>query len=240
MKRIILFALTLILSVGVTSSQGYLINGLLDDWGVEPHVQWIPSSMTTSWIEEDNWGSASPTFPSGGELYDVEAMYCDIADGMVYVALVTSFPAAGFYSSLPGDFGIDLDRDGIFEYGLKTTGSHAGGLYANPIWSHTTSYPLSSPAQIIGGTLLDTQPLVYSHSGIVENGFPTYLIEGRMDWSSLGQPFSPFDLHWTMTCGNDLLNMTVNPVPEPTSMILLAPGLAALWGLWRKKRPLRH
>jgi hypothetical protein len=216
-----------------------MINGLLDDWGIQPHTQWIPAGTAVSWIQEDNWGSAHPDFPSGGEQYDAEAMYFDISGGMAYVALVTSFPSSGIYSSLPGDFGIDLNMDGIYEYGLKTTGAMAGGLYADPTWLNTSSFPISSPSRIIGGTLLDMQPLVYQQTEIVENGYPTWVIEGRFDWASLGSPTGSMGLHWTMDCGNDMLNLEVNPVPEPATILLLAPGLAALYGYSRRrKRPI--
>jgi hypothetical protein len=228
--------LGLLLVAVLGPADAYMVNGLLDDWGVQPHLQWLPVAGGVSWVEEDNWGSANPQFPSGGELYDAEALYCDPSGSLVYLALVTSFPQGGVYSSLPGDFGIDLDLDGIYEYGLKTTGAQAGGLYADPIWSHTSSYPLSGPARILGGTLVDTQPLIYHQTEIVENGYPTWVIEGCFDWSSVGGPAGPFGLHWTMSCGNDLLNMQVNPVPEPATILLLAPGLAALWGLARRKR----
>jgi len=231
-----LFFLALVALMGLATADAYVINGLMDDWGVQPHIQWVPSMSSVNWIEEDNWGSGHSNFPSGGEIYDVEALYCDIVGNTAYIALVTSFPSVGYDYSLPGDFGIDLDRDGIYEYGLKTTGSQQGGLYANPTWTTATTYPLSSPARIIDGTLLDIQPLVYKQSYIVENAFPTYIIEGSFNWASLGMPAQPFNLHWTMSCGNDMLDLTVQPVPEPGTLLLLGPGLAALWGFSRRKK----
>ena len=243
-SRRITGALVLTLAVlflaALPPAQAYLINGLLDDWGVQPHMQWTPAGASVSWVQEDNWGSAHPDFPSGGEQYDAEAMYCDITGGMAYVALVTSFPRMGIQSALPGDFGIDLNMDGIYEYGLKTTGAHAGGLFANPTWLTTTDFPISSPSRIIGGTLLDMQPLAYQQLEITENGYPTWVIEGRFDWASLGSPTGTMGLHWTMDCGNDMLNLEVNPIPEPATVLLLAPGLAALYGYSRRrKRPIR-
>jgi hypothetical protein len=238
--------LILFVLLSISTTQAYMINGLLDDWGVVPHIQWIPSASSASFIEEDNWSSAYPGLPSGGELYDVEALYCNIVGNMAYVALVTSFPASGLdsavpgdFGALPGDFGIDLNRDGIYEYGLKTTGSFAGGLYANPTWIQTSSYPLTSPSHIVGGTLLGIQPLVYQQSAIMENGYPTYIIEGCFDWASMGSSPQSFNLHWTMSCGNDMLDLTVAPVPEPSTLFLLAPGMVTLWAFSRRKKRVR-
>jgi hypothetical protein len=224
--------------LGFATADAYVINGLLDDWGVTPFTHWSPSLSSVSWIEEDNWGSAHPDFPYGGEPYDVEALYCDPIGAMAHIALVTSYPNTGYEFTMPGDMGIDLDRDGIYEYGLKMTGAYAGGLFADPTWSNTTTYPLSSPARIrvASSTLLDIQPMLYQSSGIMENGYLTYIMEGRFDWTFLGNPTEPFNLHWTMTCGNDLLDLTVAPVPEPGTLFLLGSGLAGLWAISRKRK----
>ena len=232
----LILILFLVCALSSEQAHAYLINGLLDDWGVQPHVQWIPSA-DISWIEEDNWGSGHAGFPSGGEAYDAEAMYAHVTGGMTYIALVTSFPSGGILSALPGDFGIDLNLDGIYEYGLKTTGAMAGGLFADPTWVDATAYTSSSPSRLVGGTLIDMQPLVYHQTGIIENGYPTWVIEGCFDWTPIGgDPAALFGLHWTMDCGNDRLDLQVNPIPEPATVLLLAPGLAALWGYSRRRQ----
>jgi len=237
-RYLLMFALLTLLSFTTAQAYAYVINGFLDDWGVIPFTQWAPSQSSVSWIEEDNFGSAHPDFPYGGEIYDAEAMYADLSGGMSYLALVTSYPNIGYQYTMPGDMGIDLNRDGLYEYGLKLTGAYAGGLFANPTWTNTSTYPLSSPARIVvsSSTLLDIQPLVYHSAGIMENGHPTYIMEGCFDWTLLGSPSDPFNLHWTMTCGNDLLDLTVSPVPEPGTILLLGPGIAGLWALTRKRR----
>jgi hypothetical protein len=127
-----IFLLIFAALVSFTAADAYVINGVLDDWGVTPHAQWVPSQSGASWIEEDNWGSAHPDFPYGGEIYDAEALYCQVVGGWAYIALVTSFPNAEYNFVRPGDIAIDLDRNGVYEYGLQTTGPDQGGLFANP------------------------------------------------------------------------------------------------------------
>ena len=54
--------------------------------------------------------------------------------------------------------------------------------------------------------------------------------------SLVGNPTEAFDLHWTMSCGNDVLDLTVAPIPEPGTLFLLGPGLAALLAISKRKR----
>ena len=51
---------------------------------------------------------------------------------------------------------------------------------------------------------------------------------GNLDWTNIG-------LHWTMQCGNDIVEGAA-PVPEPSTLLLLGSGLAGLWGVKRKSR----
>ena len=70
-------ALALVVAL-VLPSQAYVVDGLLNDWGVTPHSDWVPDSTTAEWVEENYWGGPDNALPGtsfGGNEFDVEAMY---------------------------------------------------------------------------------------------------------------------------------------------------------------------
>ncbi|RKY39258.1 MAG: hypothetical protein DRP72_00320, partial [Candidatus Omnitrophota bacterium] len=57
-------------------SFAYIIDGSLDDWGVNPFVDWAPDSPTADKIVQDGIRPDGGRV-WGGEPYDVEALYFD-------------------------------------------------------------------------------------------------------------------------------------------------------------------
>ncbi len=237
--------------------RAYIVDGLLSDWGVVPFSQWAPASLTADWsggVGENNWGGVNNTVSLngfGGERFDAEAFYMDDDPLNVYFALVTSFPQAGVNMSgihyRTGDIAIDLYPGGssAYEYGVKTSGASFGRLALNPTWSlpHAAQgFPVNGPSEFSGGTTLGNVPLVYYNTFITDNGYTNYVIEGAISKELLGGPgHHDINLHWTMSCGNDAVNIKGdldNPVPEPATAMLLGSGLVGLAGLWRRKRTL--
>jgi hypothetical protein len=60
----------------------------------------------------------------------------------------------------------------------------------------------------------------------------TYEIQDITKLVGLG---STIGFHWTMECGNDVVEGSVSMVPEPGSMLLLGLGLLGLFGVARRR-----
>lgn len=237
------------------SSSGAIIDvdgDVVPDWGATPFIDWAPTLTSGGGTgvqgidyTSANWGDAPGElgpYPHGGETFDLEAGYAAVSntDDTFYVAIVSSFPENGYLYSgalvMPGDLAIDLPGGSMYEFGVVGHGALAGQVRFNPTWSLPHGYlgfPSMGPSTMTGGTVVGTASFVYYDAGIAieGNGTNTYIIEIGIPLGLLGS-WDNASLHYTMTCGNDVLNWNV--VPEPSCIALMC--LAGLGLLGRRRR----
>ncbi len=230
-----------------SASAAITVDGLVGDWGIAPgpygnFAQWTPNPGIAV-VQEDQDPAVSFLGPgSGGQPYDVEAIYFTQEGLTAYVAVVSGFPLAGWPGYAAGDVAIDFGSNGSYEFGVDTIGNCVGctggpgiKLYGNPTWTNALLFPVSSPYALATGTAVGNvsfgyQPSAYAANGhyAFEVGIPVSLFGSY--WN--GTTHDAFTVHWTMACGNDVLDLLVPPqrtvIPEPVSSTLFLVGLGAL------------
>lgn len=227
-------------------AHGFVVDGQLGDWGVTPFTHWTPTATHTGYIV-DNWGDKpgqTGSYPDGGEAFDLEAGYATFDQANLYIAIVSSMPQAGVNDPygrpnhlLPGDIAIDFNGASGYEWGIIGSGSQMGTVVHKPSWSlpdGSIGIPANGPSTLSGGTRTGQGSAVYVDAGALEpDGSHTYVIEMAIPWSLLQAegPIYTAQFHYSMTCGNDVLNwgMTVPPsVPEPSVIALVATALVGM------------
>jgi hypothetical protein len=184
------------------------------------------------------------------EAFDIEAMYMDFdwGNGELVYSIVTSMPNTGFnqvpwypgYLFRAGDIRFQV---GASNYVVGTHEGFFGNLYLNPTMTYRDAHrgfgergnPTLAYSNL--GNELSTSGMQFSYSQylnddnspLIENGYATYLMEGRISFADLGglPPGNSVSMTLGMSCNNDIATLTY--VPEPTTIALMGFGLLGLY-----------
>lgn len=200
-----------------------------------------------------------PTPGGGGQLYDIEQifyMYDDtdpnaLTGGKLYVGLVTGFPAAGIDADnlYAGDMFFDFGNTGGFDLAVAVSTSTVNAdepsgvdndYFNNNYFNDgTANWETRDPSPFVVAT-----PWRVVRNAAIENLFTTQTAwggQGRHNFLEicidvdgglediLTNPQGGLGLHWTMECGNDIIDVRDGepfvPVPEPSTFALLGMGM---------------
>ncbi|MEJ2694145.1 MAG: PEP-CTERM sorting domain-containing protein [Candidatus Thiodiazotropha sp.] len=176
-------------------------------------------------------GYVGPGF--GGQEFDAEYLFYKVEENLLSVGLQTGFDLSdGSHHDEDFDYAIDfglVTKDRWYhDVGVGTGNQDAAGLYEVSQWNNNIIYSSSSPYGMDEGTLLAA--LVDSSEGeaLLADGL-SYYRTATIDLAALGFDVKSFTAHWTMSCGNDVVEGSAD-VPEPNALLLMAIGLLGLLG----------
>jgi hypothetical protein len=210
-------------------------------------------------------GFVGPNY--GGQNYDVEFMGVAKQGTRIYIALVSGLrPDNGFPRFGPGDirivvggtvFGIEvgggagggaggaitegatgstyvLDSNGFtVGHNAAVAAQTAGSIWRNSAWILDPISP-QTPVQFQGGTYVGTADYIYTRDSVTQQHS---IIELSFEAGVLGDA-SSLEIFWGPSCGNDVLEVEGQYVPEPGVLSLLAFGLTGIV-VGRRKHPRR-
>ena len=253
--------LTSLVVIPAAAAHAYVLDGDLSDWGVTPFSDWVPDSSTAFYNEENNYNPIPPCDPFQ-EYYDLEAIYFDSDVNNFYFAIVTSNSYRDHWAS--EDMGIDLNGDGLYEFGVNIGNAGAGLTTNTGVWD-VDEWMLYKGIEtsVRRGTRLDGYAGAYElynqkyskrdpdhyidEPGIGYDYYAaTYILEGRLDRALFGDIAcgADIELHLArITCVKDIIKLNgkvygpCSPViPEPGTMLLFGSSLIGLVGMRLKKK----
>ncbi len=253
MSKIIILTILVCLIAGNALAFSMSVDGNLDEWGVAPgpwgSSDWTPNSGIANASEDykpgTNGGYVGPGW--GRQNFDVEALYVTSDANNLYFAVVTGFLPSENPGYKAGDIAFDFGQNGSYEFGLAAwsrNGIVKGNLYNVPNitkWNNglwTAVDPLSNPTYMKSGVGLaygDGSSSNFDYDSTEYAAYDHFVLEGYVPISAFGSQWEPdVRVHWTMSCGNDYLNVDYSHTPEPATLALFGLGLAGF--LRRRKR----
>jgi hypothetical protein len=228
-----------------------------------PVSQW--DSSWTKMAADDTVGAGGFVDPGwGGQAFDAEYLYYKWDGPVLSIGLQSGFDlttghvATGGKDYYAGDLALSFDGNasnyeyavdfGLFtaDYGGKKvdatsddptdTGIDGAGLYSVSQWNTNVAFPQSNPFAMDLGTLVRSLTQNFSGDEIVGGDRSFYRVVS-IDLSGLNIS-SNVAMHWTMSCGNDVIEgitRSTVKVPEPGTLALLSTGLLGL-GIVRRRR----